>query len=93
MDRGRCLPRLRKRPSLIPGSVAEERLRTAAVRRPSIAEMLVAPVPAPGWHSTYVWDLIKAVGDLKRCSSHSLALERKGGKNAERESETLFSSS
>ena len=34
--------------------------------------------------------MIKAVGDLKHCSSHSLALERKGGKIAERES--LFSS-
>ena len=60
--------------------------------RPSIAVMLVAPVPAPGWHSTHVGDVIKAVGDLEHCSSHSLALERKGGKIAERENESLFCS-
>ena len=34
MGRGRCLPRSRKRPSLISGSVAEGRLCTAAVRPP-----------------------------------------------------------
>ena len=38
--------------------------------------------------ATHVGDVIKAVSDLKHCSSHSLALERKGRKIAVRENES-----
>ena len=53
MGRGRCLPRSRKRPSLISGSVAEERLCTAAGASalPLLRCSLLLSLP-PGRYST-----------------------------------------
>ena len=68
--------------ALLPRMMLRRQLSTpshggSAPALPLLRCSLLLSLP-PGWHSTYVGEVIKAVGDLKHCSSHSLVMERKG---------------